>query len=73
MIAMGAMVSSLLGNIGVAFGGSSVSSVNMSAPVNTGTGTVLGDSEAVSESITKKLRDIRRFCRTAISNITVYE
>lgn len=61
MIAMGAMVSSLLGNIGVAFGGSSVSSVNMSAPVNTGTGTVLGDSEAVSESITKSLEILEDF------------
>ena len=61
MIAMGAMVSSLLGNIGVAFGTSSVSSVNMSAPVNTGTGTVLGDSEAVSESITKSLEILEDF------------
>lgn len=61
MIAMGAMVSSLLGNIGVAFDGSSVSSVNMSAPVNTGTGTVLGDSEAVSESITKSLEILEDF------------
>lgn len=61
MIAMGAMVSSLLGNIGVAFGGSSVSSVNMSGAVNTGTGTVLGDSEAVSESITKSLEILEDF------------
>lgn len=61
MIAMGAMVSSLLGNIGVAFGGSSSSTVNMSGAVNTGTGTVLGDSEAVSESITKSLEILEDF------------
>ena len=50
MAAMAASMASLLGSIGVGFGGGS----GATAPVmSTGTGTVLGDSAAVSESTQK--------------------
>lgn len=64
MIAMGAMVSSLLGNIGVAFGmnKSSTSSDSFSSMVaNTGTGSTLGDSKKASESITNALNVLEDF------------
>lgn len=66
MIAMGAMVSSLLGNIGVAFGmnKSSTSSDAFSAQVaNTGTGSSLGDSKKASESITNALNTLEDFAQ----------
>jgi len=62
MVAMGAMVGSLLSNIGVAFGGSGkTTTINTTAPVNTGAGTVLGDPTAVSEAITKSLEILEDF------------
>lgn len=66
MIAMGAMVSSLLGNIGVAFGmnktsesttSDSISSLN----ANDGAGTVLGDTTKQSESIAKAMGILEDF------------
>ncbi|MGL5724990.1 tape measure protein, partial [Cetobacterium sp.] len=60
MIAMGAMVSSLLGNIGVSFGmnktSESTTSDSMSSlKANDGVGTVLGDTTKQSESIAKAM------------------
>ncbi|QNK85961.1 hypothetical protein HOO31_04960 [Aliarcobacter cryaerophilus] len=66
MIAVGAMVSSLLSNIGIAFGSTSGSS---EAPEytnpnwNNGTGTVLGDSEAQSNSIKNSLDILEDFAK----------
>lgn len=64
MIAMGAMVSSLLSNIGIAFGmnsdtTSSDSFSNMEA--NIGAGTIFGDSSAQSESITNSLSILKDY------------
>lgn len=66
MIAMGAMVSSLLSNIGVAFGMSGSSSETHSGigliTENTGTGTVLGQNKA-SESISNSLSILEDFAK----------
>ncbi|MCT7596433.1 hypothetical protein [Aliarcobacter butzleri] len=64
MIAMAAMVSSLLSNIGIAFGmnsdtTSSDSFSNMEA--NIGAGTIFGDSSAQSESITNSLSILKDY------------
>lgn len=62
MIAMGAMVSSLLSNIGVAFGISGKATViNTTQPVNTGSGTVLGETTKASESVSKSLSILEDF------------
>lgn len=66
MAAMAMMVSSLLGNIGVAFGASKVSesitSDSMSSlKANTGTGTILGDTTKQSESIAKAMGILEDF------------
>lgn len=73
MIAVGAMVSSLLSNIGIAFGGTSGSS---EAPEytnpnwNNGTGTVLGDSEAQSNSIKNSLDILEDFAKPQFQVLT---
>lgn len=73
MIAVGAMVSSLLSNIGIAFGGTSGSS---EAPEytnpnwNNGTGTVLGDSEAQSNSIKNSLDILEDFAKPQFEVLT---
>lgn len=62
MIAMGAMVSSLLSNIGVAFGISGKATViNTTQPINTGSGTVLGETTKASESVSKSLSILEDF------------
>lgn len=66
MAAMGIMVKSLLGNIGVALGMSKVSESTSSDSMsslnaNTGTGTVLGDSTKQSESIAKAMGILEDF------------
>lgn len=64
MIAMAAMMRSLLSNIGVSLGmgGTKTTSDAFSAQKeNTGTGTVLGDTEAQSESITKSLELLKDY------------
>lgn len=68
MVAMAAMVGSLMKNIGVAFGmnktTSSISSDSASSQVaNTGTGTSLGDKAKQSESITKSLEILEDFAK----------
>lgn len=66
MIAMAAMVSSLLSNIGVAFGMNSTSTYSdsfSSMEANTGTGTVFGDVSAQSESITNSLDILEDFAQ----------
>lgn len=58
MLVMGTMVAGLLSNIGVAFGMNKTSTVSdafSSKSENTGTGSVLGDNEAQSESIVNAL------------------
>lgn len=65
MIAMGAMVSSLLSNIGIAFGMNSDNETHSGIGLvaeNTGTGTVLGSNEA-SESITNSLSILEDFAQ----------
>lgn len=64
MIAMAAMVTSLLGNIGIAFGmnkTTSTSDAYASMALNEGKGTVIGDSDKVSQSITKSLDILENF------------
>lgn len=66
MAAMGIMVKSLLGNIGVALGMSKVSETTSSDSMsslkaNTGTGTVLGDPTKQSESIAKAMGILEDF------------
>ncbi|MDN5077654.1 hypothetical protein PJV89_05235 [Aliarcobacter butzleri] len=64
MIAMGAMVSSLLSNIGIAFGTSGKTNViNTTQPINDGTGSVLGDSTKPSESIINSLSILEDFAQ----------
>lgn len=68
MVAMAAMVGSLMKNIGVAFGmnktTTSTSSDSLSSAVaNTGTGTSLGDKAKQSESITKSLSILEDFAK----------
>lgn len=68
MVAMAAMVGSLMKNIGVAFGmnktTTSISSDSASSQVaNTGTGTSLGDKAKQSESITKSLEILEDFAK----------
>ena len=64
MIAMGAMVSSLLSNIGIAFGISGKTNViNTTQPINDGTGSVLGDSTKPSESIINSLSILEDFAQ----------
>lgn len=65
MIAMGAMVSSLLSNIGIAFGMNSDTETHSGIGLvteNTGTGTVLGSNEA-SESISNSLNILEDFAK----------
>lgn len=65
MIAMGAMVSSLLSNIGIAFGMNSDTETHSGIGLvteNTGMGTVLGSSEA-SESISNSLNILEDFAQ----------
>ncbi|KLD95808.1 hypothetical protein [Aliarcobacter butzleri] len=65
MIAMGAMVSSLLSNIGIAFGMNSDTETHSGIGLvaeNTGTGTVLGSNEA-SESISNSLNILEDFAQ----------
>lgn len=65
MIAMGAMVSSLLSNIGVAFGMNSDTETHSGIGLiteNTGTGTVLGQNKA-SKSITNSLSILEDFAK----------
>lgn len=65
MIAMGVMVSSLLSNIGIAFGMNSDTETHSGIGLvaeNTGTGTVLGSNEA-SESITNSLSILEDFAQ----------
>lgn len=64
MIGMAAMVTSLLGNIGIAFGmnkTTSTSDAYASMPVNEGKGTVISDTTKASESITKSLDVLKDF------------
>lgn len=64
MIAMAAMVSSLLGSVGIAFGMNKTSTSSdtfSSMAINEGKGTVIGDSDKVSESITKSLDILEDF------------
>lgn len=68
MVAMAAMVGSLMRNIGVAFGmnktTTSISSDSASSQIaNTGTGTSLGDKAKQSESITKSLEILEDFAK----------
>ncbi|WP_151950356.1 hypothetical protein [Aliarcobacter butzleri] len=66
MIGMGLMVSSLLSNIGIAFGMNKTSTYSdafSSMEANTGTGTVLGDSSAQSESITNSLSILKDYAQ----------
>lgn len=66
MAAMGIMVKSLLGNIGVSLGmgGSSTSGDSFSMQKeNTGTGSVLGDSSKASESISKSLSILEDYAK----------
>lgn len=66
MAAMTATVSSMLGNIGVAFGmnKTTTSSDSFSATsANTGTGSVLGDASKQSESITNALSTLQDFAK----------
>lgn len=68
MVAMAAMVGSLMKNIGVAFGmnktTTSISSDSASSQIaNTGTGTSLGDKAKQSESITKSLEILEDFAK----------
>ncbi|WP_323665230.1 tape measure protein [Aliarcobacter butzleri] len=64
MVAMAAIVSPLLSNIGIAFGMNKTSTYSdafSSIEANTGTGTVLGDSSAQSESITNSLTILKDY------------
>lgn len=73
MIAVGAMVSSLLSNIGIAFGGTSgvVKLQNIqTSNWNNGTGTVLGDSEAQSNSIKNSLDILEDFAKPQFQVLT---
>ncbi|MGE4382262.1 MAG: hypothetical protein AB7D41_03595 [Arcobacter sp.] len=66
MLSMAAMVSSLFKNIGVAFGMNTTSTYSdsfSSMTANTGTGTVLGDAAAQSESITNSLNILEDFAQ----------
>lgn len=76
MVAMAAMVASTLQNVGIAFGanitktsttyGDSVSAMS----ANTGTGSVLGDSKAQSESIKKSMDILEDFAQPQYSVLT---
>lgn len=64
MIAMAAMVTSLLSNVGIAFGANKMTSSSdafSSMVINEGKGTVIGDSDKVSQSITKSLDILENF------------
>jgi len=69
MLAMAGMVISVLANAKIAFGGiggvkTTTSSDSLSSiKANTGTGTVLGDTKAQSESITKSLDILKDYAR----------
>lgn len=69
MAAMAATVATLLANAGIAFGGiggtkTTTSSDKLSSiKANTGTGTVLGDTEAQSESIQKSLDILENYAK----------
>lgn len=72
MIAMAAMVSSLLSNIGVAFGMNkeSISSDAFSSmEANTGTGSVLGDVSAQSESIKNSLDILENYAQPELDTL----
>jgi hypothetical protein len=66
MISMAAMVSSLFSNIGIAFGMNTTSTYSdafSSMEANTGTGSVLGDTTAQSESIKNSLSILQDFAQ----------
>ena len=66
MIAMAATVSSLFSNIGIAFGMNTTTTSSdafSSLEANTGTGTVLGDATAQSESITNALSTLEDYAK----------
>lgn len=66
MASMAAIVSSMLGNIGVAFGMNTTSTYSdafSSMEANTGTGSVLGDYDAQSKSISNSLTVLEDFAQ----------
>jgi len=75
MVAMGAMVAGLVSQIGVtlsAFGGSktiTTSDAFSAMKANTGTGSVLGDSEKQSESIVKAMEILKDFAQPQYSTL----
>ena len=76
MVAMGAMVAGLVSQIGVtlqAFGGSKTTTTSdafSSMEANTGTGSVLGDTEKASESITNALSTLEDFAQPQYDILT---
>ena len=75
MVAMGAMVAGLVSQIGVtlsAFGGSKTATTSdafSAMKANTGTGSVLGDSEKQSESIVKAMEILKDFAQPQYSTL----
>ena len=75
MVAMGAMVASLVSQIGVtisAFGGNKVTTTSDSfsaLKANEGKGSVLGDAEKVSESISKSMSILEDFAQPQYSTL----
>lgn len=75
MIAAGAMVAGLVSQIGVtlqAFGGNKVTTTSdafSAQKANTGTGSVLGDSEKQSESIVKAMETLKDFAQPQYSTL----
>ena len=69
MAAMAATVATLLANAGIAFGGiggtktTTTSDAFSSMKANTGTGSILGDTEAQSESISKAMETLKDFAK----------
>ena len=66
MAAMAIMVKSLLGNIGIAFGGTSTTTSSdafSSQTANTGTSTILGDATKASESMLKAMSTLEDFAQ----------
>ena len=69
MAAMAATVTTLLANAGIAFGGiggtktTTTSDAFSAQKANTGTGSVLGDTEAQSESISKAMETLKDFAK----------
>lgn len=72
MAAMAIMAKSLLGNIGIAFGGGSTttsSDVFSSQTANTGTSTILGDATKVSESMLNAMSTLEDFAQPQYSTL----